>query len=182
MKKLLLSLAVLFALLSCSVSFANVGVRLNGTFVGTATDINFVCGTGTNGSVTSDGSIYNVGCSSSLAAAGIANGGAVSMATSDTAVSTSYSLVRKAINLAAGGVAQTGTLANGIPGQVLTILITSVGASGQWTLTPTTTTGFTTLKFTAQNDQAVLLYVSDTVGWIPLGIDGSITIGHSGTN
>jgi len=176
MKKLFLSLAILAVLLSCSVSFASVGVRLNGSFIGTASDINLVCGSGSNATVTPDGSIYNIGCSSSLAAAGIANGGATSMATSDTVVPTSYAYVRKAINLAAGNVAQTGTLANGIPGQILTMFITTVGASGQFTLTPATATGFTSVKFTAAKDLAVFLYVNDTLGWILLSYDGSITV------
>lgn len=176
MRKLFSLLAIAALLLSSTLSFASVGVRLNGTAVGSATDLNFVCGTGTNSSVTADGSIYNINCSSSLASTGVANGGAVSMATSDTAVPLAYSYIRKAINLAAGGVAQTGTLANGIPGEVKTIFITTVGASGVWTLTPTTATGFTSIKFTAAKDVASFMYVNDTVGWIILSFTGSITV------
>lgn len=175
-------LAIFAMLLICSVSYASVGVRLNGAAVGTATDLNFVCGSGTSSIVTQDGSMYNINCSPNLAATGIANGGATSMVTTDSAVPTTYALVRKAIASLASGGTQTGTLANGIPGQLLSFQITSVGASGTFTITPTTSTGWSTLKFTAQNDQVVLLYVSDTIGWILEGVDGSVTIGHTGNN
>lgn len=176
MKKLFSLLAMAALLLISNVAFASVGVRLNGAAVGSATDLNFVCGTGTSSAITVDGSIYNINCSSALAVTGMANGGAVSMATSDTVVPLAYAYIRKAINLAAGGVAQTGTLANGIPGEVKTIYITSVGASGTWTLTPATATGFATIKFAAAKDIATFLYVNDTVGWIILSYTGTITI------
>lgn len=182
MKKLFSALAMMVLLLSCSVSFAEVGVRLNGSPMGTATDINFVCGSATNSTITTDGSIYNINCSQYLAATGMANGGAVSMTTADTAVSISYTYTRKNIAaLAAGASFQLGSLANGYAGQLLTIFITEVGSSGTWTLTPTTKTGFISIKFTAANDMAVLLYVNDTVGWVIISYDGSITITKSST-
>lgn len=182
MRKVFSLLAIAVLLLSSTLSFASVGVRNNGTMVGEATDLNFGCGSGTNAVITADGSIYNINCSPNLNTTGVANGGVTSMTTTDSIVPIAYSLVRKTIASLASGGAQTGTLANGYPGQMLSFFITTVGASGTFTLTPATSTGFTNLKFTAANDQAVLLYVNDTIGWILIGADGSITIGHSGNN
>lgn len=86
------------------------------------------------------------------------------MSTADSVVSTSYSLVKKAIAGIAGF--DTGTLGNGRSGQILTILITEVPSGYSWTLTPSRKTGFTALVFEAVGDQVTLLYVDDTVGWI----------------
>lgn len=182
MRKIILGLLFASAFLFASNSFASVGLRVNGVFVGTATDLNLGCGSGAQAIVTSDGGIYNVECNANLLTTGAANGGVTSMTTLDSVVSPTFTLVRKAIASLASGGAQTGTLANGIPGEMLSFVITSVGASGTFTLTPATTTGFTNLKFTAAGDQAVLLYVNDTIGWISLGVDGSVTVGHSGNN
>lgn len=176
MRKLFSVLTLIIFILSCTLSFASVGVRLNGTMVGTATDINLVCGSGTNAVVTNDGSIYNLNCSPNLASVGIANGGATSMTTLDSVVPIAYSYVRKSISSLALGSPQTGTLANGYPGQLLTIQISQVFSGGTFTLTPTTTTGFVSVKFTAAKDEVILLYVNDTIGWIILSYDGSITI------
>lgn len=181
MKKMFSLLAIAGLLLSSTVSFASVGIRNNGTMIGTATDLNFGCGSGTNAVITADGSIYNINCSPNLNTTGVANGGAVSMTTLDSAVSIAYSYTRKAIASLASGGTQTGTLANGYPGQMMTILITTVGSSGTWTLTPTTSTGWASLKFTAAKDLAVLLYVNDTVGWVVASYDGSITFNASAT-
>lgn len=176
MKKFFLSLAIMSLLLSCSVSFASVGVRLNGTPMGQATDINFICGSGTNGAITADGSIYNIGCSAALAAAGTANGGATSMTTIQLAVPVSYTYVRKAIAALASGPFQAGTMAAGIPGQIITVFITEVGTSGTYTITPTVSTGWATIKFTAAKDTATFLYVDDTAGWVILSSGGSVTV------
>lgn len=179
MKKLLLSLTAL--LLSCSVSFASVGLRLNGAIVGTATDINIVCGTGTGTAVTSDGSIYNISCSSSLANVGVASGGGVSQASTTLALSTSYSFVRKVIPSQGESTFTAGTLANGIPGQVLTVYVVGIMPSGgttggNYTITPVTSTGFSAVKLTAVKDTVTFLYVDDTVGWIIQSYDGTITV------
>ena len=55
------------------------------------------------------------------------------------------------------------TLANGVPGQVLTIILAVDGGTG--TLTPATATGWATIVFADAGDQAVLFYVSDAAGW-----------------
>lgn len=66
--------------------------------------------------------------------------------------------------------AEANTLADGEPGQVLNIyMTTAVGAS---TLTPATSTGWATIVLDTAGDQCTLLYVDDTVGWIIIGATG----------
>ena len=163
MKKLLLVLALLAL---TAPAFASVGVRVNGSMVGIATDINIGCGTGTNSAVSSDGGIFNILCSPNLVSIGLMNSGYVSLATVDTGIPVSYSYVRKAISNV--GTA-TDSLPNGTPGQILVLDITTVAGSGTWTVTPVTKTGFTSLVFNAALQKAELLYVSDTLGWILIG-------------
>ena len=55
------------------------------------------------------------------------------------------------------------TLANGKPGQILTIILAATGGDG--TLTPATATGWATITFAQAGDQAVLFYVNDSAGW-----------------
>ena len=62
------------------------------------------------------------------------------------------------------------TLANGKPGQVITIALVATGGNG--TLTPATCSGFATIVFTAAGDNAALKYLDDTVGWVILGTAG----------
>lgn len=70
-----------------------------------------------------------------------------------------------------GAGAEALTLANGLPGQVIVInLVTDGGGDG--TLTPATCTGFATIVFADAGDQALLLYVDDTIGWIIVGLIG----------
>lgn len=63
------------------------------------------------------------------------------------------------------------TLANGTPGQLLTIVLGTDGG-GDGTLTPATVTGFATIVFADAGDSATLQYVDDTVGWILIGASG----------
>lgn len=158
MKKMSAILLMLLLLVSfSSPSFASVGIKKDGTSIGTATDLNFRSAGNT---ITSDGSTVTF----NLALNGVGKDGAVSMTTAQVAVSPSYAFVRKAI---AGDAAfSAGTLADGTPGQFLTIFITSVSGSGTYVLTPTTKTGFTSLTFDAAKDQATLLFVSTSVGWV----------------
>ena len=60
--------------------------------------------------------------------------------------------------------AEAWTLANGKPGQILTITLTTDGG-GTGTLTPATCTGFSTIAFADALDTAVLFYVDDSAGW-----------------
>ena len=70
-----------------------------------------------------------------------------------------------------GADAEALTLADGTPGQILVInLVTDGGGDG--TLTPATATGWATIVFADASDQATLLYVDDTIGWVLLGAKG----------
>lgn len=62
------------------------------------------------------------------------------------------------------------TLANGYPGQKLSIVLAVDGGDG--TLTPATKTGFATIIFADAKDTVDLEYVDDTVGWIVTGTAG----------
>ena len=126
-------------------------------------------------------SLLNKVVPSYLQAAGTSFSGATSLTSNTTTIPTSYSLVRKVITDEVGYSGSTpisyasGTLANGTPGQILTIIITAVTGSGTYTLTPATMTGFTSLLFNAALDSATLLYVDSTVGWIVLSTN-SVTL------
>lgn len=71
-----------------------------------------------------------------------------------------------------GGDAEALTLADGSPGQVLVVNLTTA-AGGDGTLTPATSTGWATIVLDDAGDQATLLYVDDTIGWIILGLIGT---------
>ena len=70
-----------------------------------------------------------------------------------------------------GGDAEALTLADGAPGQVLIVNLTTDGG-GDGTLTPTTATGFATIVFADAGDQAVLKFIDETVGWVIVGLTG----------
>jgi len=99
---------------------------------------------------------------------GVPIGGATSMTSTDLAVSTSHSYVRKA--LTADPAFKNGTLADGVAGQTVTIFITE--GIGTFILTPTTKTGFMSITFFGPEDQVTLSFVDDTVGWIILSESG----------
>ncbi len=100
--------------------------------------------------------------------------GYTSMVTQQVAVSTSYTMVFKAIS--SDPTYSTGTLADGKRGQLLTIKITAIDGNGTWTLTPTTKTGFTSLVFEAVGDLVTLLFVDSTTGWIVISQESVQTI------
>jgi hypothetical protein len=96
----------------------------------------------------------------------IVTGGTTSAADA-LAIPVTHSYVAKTT----GADAEALTLANGKPGQILTIaLVTDGGGTG--TLTPTTKSGFTNIAFADAGDIATLQYVNDTVGWVILGTAG----------
>jgi hypothetical protein len=70
-----------------------------------------------------------------------------------------------------GADAEALTLADGLPGQSVVILL-AVDGGGDGTLTPATATGWATIVFADAGDQANLLYVDDTIGWIIMGMNG----------
>jgi hypothetical protein len=80
-------------------------------------------------------------------------------------------LTHPLITKTTGADAEALTLANGLPGQTLTIYL-SVDGGGDGTLTPATASNFSTILFADAGDQATLLYVDDTIGWIILSTFG----------
>lgn len=68
------------------------------------------------------------------------------------------------------GGAEALTLADGTPGQKLTISLVSDGGDG--TLTPATCSGFATIVFADAGDTVTLEFIDATVGWIVTGAHG----------
>lgn len=68
------------------------------------------------------------------------------------------------------GGAEALTLANGVAGQRLNLVLAVDGGDG--TLTPATKSGFSTIVFADAADIVDLEYVDDTVGWILVGSAG----------
>lgn len=75
------------------------------------------------------------------------------------------------VNKTTGADAEALTLADGIPGQSLVINL-AVDGGGAGTLTPATSTNWATIVFADAGDQANLLYIDDTIGWIIMGLNG----------
>ena len=69
------------------------------------------------------------------------------------------------------GGAEALTLANGYNGQILVVNLVATGGAG--TITPATSTGLATVVLAAAGDQAILLYVDDTIGWLLLSVTGT---------
>lgn len=70
-----------------------------------------------------------------------------------------------------GADAEALTLANGSPGQVITINLDTDGG-GDGTLTPATASGWATVVLADAGDTITVKYIDDTVGWIVLGCYG----------
>jgi hypothetical protein len=164
MKRIILSLLIALAFVSFSV-YAT-GWKDKGTNKGAITDIN------TSGSVMphSDGSTltiarigYAPGPLGASAATRIATG-----ATEITAAHLAYGVIEKAIS----SDAEVGTLVNGTPGQLLTIVAISIDSSGSYTCTPATKTGFVSFQLNTVLDSITLLYFNDVIGWIIIGNNG----------
>jgi hypothetical protein len=71
-----------------------------------------------------------------------------------------------------GADAEACTLADGTPGQFLTVELATDGG-GDATMTPATSTGFVAVVFADAGDVVTLRYVDDTVGWILIGAFGA---------
>lgn len=94
-----------------------------------------------------------------------------------TLASVPYCVIRKNVGAGTGGkdTLDGGTrLANATKGQVLSIIISSLGGSSYWDLTPITATGWSKLRFDTVTDMATLLYVNDTFGWIIVSNSGAV--------
>ncbi len=108
-----------------------------------------------------------------LQSTGTAIAPATSLTSTQVAIPVSYCYVQKAVANDDNYLA--GTLENGTKGQLLTIFITENSGGKNFVVTPTTTTGFTSLTFDAAKDQATLLYIDDTTGWVLLS-STSVTV------
>lgn len=94
-----------------------------------------------------------------------------STATTSAADSLAIPVTHRYVAKTTGADGEALTLANGTPGQVLTIsLVTDGGGDG--TLTPATSSGWATIVFADAGDTATLEYVDDTTGWIVVGLAG----------
>lgn len=172
MRKNLTCLMLLLTLVFLTSTFSNasVGIDLDGVNQGATEHINFIRG-GTTAA--QSGSNFNVPIAADgLIVAGAANGGAVSMLSSTTAIPVSYSYVNMQITTSDPAFSAK-TLADGKPGQILTIHVYS--GSSTTTVTPSRHYGFSSLSFNAVDDSATLLYINDTDGWAVLSVT-SVTV------
>ena len=92
--------------------------------------------------------------------------------TTSIADSLAIPITHAIVNKTTGGDAEALTLADGEPGQILTIYLGTDGG-GTGTLTPATVSGFATIVFADVKDVATVMFVDYTVGWIILGAAGA---------
>lgn len=98
----------------------------------------------------------------------VAVSGSTNVAADVLAIPVTHRLVRKTT----GADAEALTLADGAPGQELTIVLV-VDGGGDGTLTPATSTHFATIVFADAGDTVHLKYVDDTIGWVIAGAFGT---------
>jgi hypothetical protein len=189
-KALILMIAMVFM---TSLSFAAVGVRNNDTTVtksqtvGTsatqATDLNFLNGV----TVTTDGSVVNVDPTTStgnytfqtnLIAEGsyAASTQVASSSTNLAPANLPWAYIYKNVGSNGGpDNAGVGTqLPNGVPGQVITLVVVSgMTNSATWVVTPNTSLEFQKATFSHKGDCLTLLYVNNTIGWVIQSSSGS---------
>jgi len=91
----------------------------------------------------------------------------VAVAAAALAIVTTHRFVSKTT----GAGAEALTLADGRPGQLLTISLV-VDGGGDGTLTPTTMTGFATIVLADAGDTVTLQFIDSTTGWIIIGSQG----------
>ena len=155
-----MAILMLFALVHVPVSHASVGIKIDGSSggfnTGNATSFNFKS---IGGALSNDGSTWTF----ELLLAGIGSGGATSMTSADLAIPLGFSFVRKAISADPAFIA--GTLADGKPGQLLTLYISQDDGSQTFTVTPATSLTFATAAFDSVGDQATFFWSDDTNGW-----------------
>ena len=78
-------------------------------------------------------------------------------------------ITHRSVVMTTGG-AEALTLADGLPGQKLQIILGTDGGDG--TLTPTTKTGFATIVFADAKDNVDLEFIDSTIGWVVTGSAG----------
>ena len=89
--------------------------------------------------------------------------GTSTMVSGTVAIPVAYNVVHKTIGQSGDS---TGTLADGTVGQVLYIDVASNAGAYNFTVTPTTKTGFTTFALNATNGYIVLMFVDTSIGWV----------------
>lgn len=90
-----------------------------------------------------------------------------------TATTAAVSILTSATKLTTTAPSQAITLANGIEGQIKTIVHAATSGGGTAVLTPATKTGYTTITFTAVTDTVTLQYYT-TIGWVIIAIRGAV--------
>lgn len=122
----------------------------------------------TNNDVELGGALSVVGAvvAGSVRVSGNKGAGSVAVAGGVLAIPVTHRVVQKTT-----GGAEALTLANGTPGQKLTIIL--VADDGDGTLTPATKTGWATCVFADAKDTLHLEYLDDTLGWIVTGYNGT---------
>lgn len=93
-------------------------------------------------------------------------------ATTSAADSLAIPVTHRIVQKTTGADAEALTLANGVAGQRLTVILATDGG-GDGTLTPATKTGFVSVVFADAGDMVTFEYVDDTVGWIVVGYAGA---------
>ena len=159
-----LFLLLLAVLLICPPVFASVGIQKDGEMEGAATNINF-----SSDEYSNDGSTFNVPVNLDLIVAGINKGDVTVVVTGPTALPSSYKLAIVYITT------KTLTLADGLPGQVMTIIGMPLTDKGTVTLTATTKYGWTSAAIADVKDSITLHYIDDTYGWVIVG-NNNLTI------
>ncbi len=183
MKKLLNAVLVLALVLCAAPAFAEMGCKINGdgTQCGQFSNIDFRSQTGSDISKQTGLTRKIPVLDGSLFATGVGASGAISSPSTTTAVPIGYAYVRQVITSNSDPAFTAATMADGKPGQILTIRVVGLSPSGattggNYTITPTTTTGFTSIKLTAVGDFATFQFIDTTVGWVLLQSGGTVTI------
>lgn len=181
MKKLFGLLAFLF--IFSSVAFADFDCRINGATCNSnpITGLDFQMATG-NSLAAQTGLRKKIAVAdSNLFAAGVAQGDYTSIPSTTNALPVGYAFLRMAMSN--DSAFQAKTLANGYPGQMLIIEntgLTNAGSGGSFTITPTTSTGWSSLISNKAQDTVHLLYIDTAIGWIIISTDNlSATSGIS---
>lgn len=92
-------------------------------------------------------------------------------ATTSAADALAIPVTHRIVTKTTGADAEALTLANGIPGQRLTVVLGTDGG-GDGTLTPATKTGFSAVVLADAGDHVTFEYVNGTVGWVIVGTGG----------
>ena len=131
---------------------------------------NFIPGTTAQNNIGSSTNQVNTVYAGNFVSAGTSNG-SVSQVESVAALPLSYGVVVMPVMNSVGAVY---TLANGVPGQVITFtVVNAVVGSDTDKITPATSTGFVSVTLTAVKQSVTLMFVNSSVGWIILGNAGA---------